>query len=190
MRSSSPQSGSHEQASLIIYPTARYSFNFLASCRVLAHITQPLDCLIPNLQLQLQTLEKFRQSPERVCEIPYKLIELETIVAEMELSLRKIKAAFAKSDVTDCIMQKLRSILKEVRRAAQRHESSGALTAFVRFAVSARENPTCRVRGGRPRVLPLPQLPLRSEWRELEQVEATTADTQHRHSPVCCFPTL
>ena len=129
MRSSSPQSGSHKQASLIIYPTARYSFNFLGSCRVLAHITQPLDCLIPNLQLQLQTLEKFRQSPERVCEIPYKLIELETIVAEMELSLRKIKAAFAKSDVTDCIMQKLRSILKEVRPAAQRHESSGALTA-------------------------------------------------------------
>ena len=84
-------------------------------CSVLAHITQPLDCLIPNLHLQLESLEKYRQSPERMCQIPYKLVELETVVEEIQCSLRKIKVAFAKSDVTSIIFQKVRSAIKEVR---------------------------------------------------------------------------
>ena len=79
---------------------------------VLAHMSQPLECLIPNLRLQLQSLEKLRSNEQQV---PHKLIELETLVQEIGSMLLKMKQAFTKPDVTQLILGKLTELLQQVR---------------------------------------------------------------------------
>ena len=103
---------------------------------VLAHMSQPLECLIPNLRLQLQSLEKLRSNEQQV---PHKLVELETLVQEIGSMLLKMKQAFTKPDVTQLILGKLTELLQQVRACGSivgRRPSTRVVFKFVTMLYS------------------------------------------------------
>lgn len=89
-----------------------------SSCfRVLALISEPLDNIIPTLNVQMQTLERLRMHNHGggdQQEIPHKLLEMETVADDIRVLLRRFKHAFAKPDSIKMILGRLNTLITEV----------------------------------------------------------------------------
>ena len=65
----------------------------------------------------MQSLTRYRDTDVSMQQVPHKLIELETLVAEISTMVARIKQSFLKPQLTSYIMTKLSAMVEQVSYA-------------------------------------------------------------------------